>query len=97
LEADLIATADPAISAFVGEMHAAYEKTRQIPISNVGGTADGRGGYSPVTSNAGDVQARLKAITNAREVAEALKLEALDGAEVVKRLRKLWATIPEVR
>ena len=75
-------------------MSTAWERTRRTPVAVSGGTLDGRGGFSPVTSNAEIVQARMVAVSEARLAAERLLLEAIDGAEVVKRLAALRATIP---
>ncbi len=93
LERGLRETADPRIGAFVGEMGGLFERVRQTPISNRGGVPDGRGGFTEVTSNAGAVQAKLAAINAARKAAESMLLEAIDGAEVAKRLAKLRAGI----
>ncbi len=95
LESDLRATADQRIGEFVREMSELWDRTRRIPISNVGGVPDGRGGFEPVRTNADAVTSRLEAINSAREAAEALRLEALDGGEIQKRLAALRRQIEE--
>ncbi|MDO8614986.1 MAG: hypothetical protein Q7T33_04535 [Dehalococcoidia bacterium] len=96
LSAELEATADPEIAAFLGELSVLFEQVRRTPINVSGGTLNlVTEQRSPLTGNGEAVQAQLAAINEARLQAEALKLEALSAGEVAGRLAALRAMIAQ--
>ncbi len=101
LECELRKTAPPMIDAFVQEMNAAHNATREMQADSsevFSGKRDANGNkVMEAWSSLPAIRRRLDAINKARRAAEDLKLEALDALELEAELATLRNSIPEAK
>jgi hypothetical protein len=94
LEQSLIKTASPAIDAVEQQLIEWFDVLSSALMTTE--TVEQRTGKRNYATNADSIEARGAAIRAARQALAALRLEALDGAELQARLDALVAGIPAI-
>jgi len=97
-QAALERSADPAIDLFLDRLEREAERLRPLERETTGSIPRkfNSFGQEIVTSNHPLIDARLRAITSAREATRALKHQAIDGDELRNRLDDIWDAMPSI-